>query len=280
MLTYRRVFIAVLLLLIPPTSLQGTEKTTDSHPEIERLMEITGLKQVIESLPDEIEAQINQQKISSPEAALSDEESRLLFSHFKSEAIYASLRQHLSTTLDKKEVNTLLTMHNDPLMKRIVAAEVASSSHTARREMTSFITELRRKPPSEARTKMIQQLDRAAMSTESVIHVMEMMMRGMGEMMLERSGEYSSADREQMAAVIGDTTRLVEGELRRQIIMSMHYIYRDFSDDELKRYVQQLNSSENQRYTRAAVAGIGEVIINAFKQGIDRLMLLRNARAA
>lgn len=279
MLTSTRQLIATLILFALATPLHSAESAADANPQIDELMQITGLKQVIEGFPEEIEAQINHQKTINPEAALSDEESRLLFSHFKTETIYTSLQQHLAANLDRNEIDTLLKMHKAPLMKRIVAAEIASSSIKAQKEMTAFVAKLRDKPPSESRIKMIRQLDRASMSTESVVYIMEAMMLGMGEMMLERSGKYSSAEKAQMEKVIANTTRLIEGELRQQIIMSMHYIYRDFSDDEVMRYIKQLNSDENQHYTRAAVKGIGNVIIDAFKHGIDQLMQLRHAKA-
>ena len=171
-------------------------------------------------------------------------------------------------------------MHDDPLMKRIVAAEIAASSPEKQKEMEAFINKLRHKAPPATRIKMIQQLDRTSMSTESVIYIIEMMMLGMNEMMLGRAGENNDAKRAQMQEVIANTTRLIEGELRQQIIISMHYIYRDFSDAEVMHYIEQLKRDENQHYTRTAIEGIGIVILDAFKHGMNQLLQLRNAKAA
>jgi len=285
MLTYTKHTLVTLLLLAPLSSLNAANSAGKIDPEIaqniDQLMQATGLKHVIDSFPQEIEAQIKQQKINNSNAALSDEESRLLFSHFKSDTIYRDLKRHLNNKLDRKSLSTLLKMHDEPLMKRIVAAEIAASSPARQKEMTAFISELRHKAPSETRIKMIQQLDRTSMSTESVIYIMEMMMLGMNEMMLRREGEGNDAKRRaQMQEVITNTTRLIEGELRQQIIMSMHYIYRDFTDAEVMHYIEQLKRDENQHYTRTAIEGIGIVILDAFKHGMNQLLQLRNAKAA
>jgi len=284
MLTCTRQTLFALLLIIPFTPLHAESKRGEVDPnisqEVDQLMKITGLKQMIDTFPQEIEAQINQQKMGNPNGALTEEESRLLFSHFSADTIYQSLKQHLSRTLDSREISTLLQVHDKPLMKRIVTAEVASSSIESQKEMAAFIAGLRHRPPSDQRMKMIQQLDRASMSTDSVIYIIEMMMLGMGELMMERNGELNTASKAQMEETITNTIRLIEGELRQQIIMSMHYIYRDFSDAEVMRYIEQLKSDENQHYTRAAIEGIGIAILDAFKQGVDQLLLLRNARAA
>jgi len=61
--------------------------------------------------------------------------------------------------------------------------------------------------------------------------------------------------------------------------MSMHYIYRDFTDKELKHYITQLKREESQHYTWTAIEGIGIIILDAFKHGMKQLLQLRNARA-
>jgi len=267
------------LLFLTPSSLLFAAGNSTNEAEIDQLMQVSGLKHVIESFPKEIEAQIKQQQTSNPSTALSNEESKLLFSHFKSNIIYDSLKQHLSSKLDPQSLTTLLAMHDDPLMKRIITAEITASSSKAEKEMGTFIDTLRHTPPPSARIKLIQQLDRTAMSTESVLYIMQMMILGMNEMMTGHDGENSAAQRAQQQEMIANSSRLLEGELRQQIIMSMHYIYRDFTDEELKQYITQLKRDENQHFTRTAIEGIGIIILDAFKYGMKQLLQLRNARA-
>ncbi len=284
MLTYTKHALLTLLLLAPLSPLCAQNKDARINPEIDQsidqLMRVSGLKYTIDSFPQEIRAQIKQQKLSNPRAALTDEESTLLFSQLNSDAIYRNLKQHLNSQLDSEKLTALLEMHNDPLMKRIVAAEIAASSVETQKEMATFIAKLRHKPPSEQRIKMIQQLDRVSMSTESVLYIVEIVMLGMSEMMLGREGKNNDTNRAQMQAEIASTSRLIEDELRQQIIMSMHYIYRDFSDAEVMHYIEQLKRDASQHYTHAAIEGIGIVILDAFKQGMNQLLQRRNARAA
>ena len=272
-----RTLSALLLLAASAVLFAATDQKTEQ--KIDQLMLVSGLKHAIERFPLEIEAQIKQQQISNPDDALSNEESKLLFSHFKPDIIYDSLKQHLSNKLDPQSLNTLLAMHDAPLMKRIIIAETAASSSKTEKEMGTYIDTLRHTPPPAARIKLIQQLDRAAMSTESVLHIMQMMILGMNEMMAGRHDENSPAQRAQQQKMIANASHLIEGELRQQIIMSMHYIYRDFTDEELKNHITQLKRDESQYFTRTAIEGIGIVILDAFKHGMKQLLQLRNARA-
>ncbi len=283
MLTCTRHALLTLLLLTSLSPLCAENRDAGINPEIDQsidqLMRMSGLKHTIDSFPQEIMAQINQQKLSNPRATLTDEERTLLISHFSPDAIYRNLKQHLNSQLDSEALTSLLEMHNDPLMKRIVAAEIAASSVESQKEMATFITELRHKPPSQQRIKIIQQLDHVSMSTESVLYLMEIMMLGMNEMMLGRKDNKNDANRAQIQAEIANTSRLIEDELRQQIIMSMHYIYRDFSDAEVMHYIEQLKRDESQHYTRSAIKGIGIVILDAFKHSANQRLQLRNARA-
>lgn len=273
------------LLLTSSMSSHGTENhheiihsETDQH--INQLMQVTGLKHALDSFPQEIRSQLKQHKISNPGAALSEEESSLLLSQFEAEKIHNTLKQHLNRELGSDALTTLLNMHNDPLMKSIIAAEIAASSEEMQKEMTAFVADLNHQPPTEKRTQLMQQLDRTSMSTESVISIVEMLMLGMSELMMAREGTNNDNNRQQMQTIVTRTTQLIEVELRQQIIMSMHYIYRDFSDEEIAYYTEQLKRDESRHFTRAAIEGIGIVIFDAFKHGIDQLLLLRNARSA
>jgi len=279
MLTYTKHALLALLLLAPSPALFAIERD-NTEAKVEQLMQASGLKHVIERFPQEIEAQINLQKRSSPSTALSDEESKLLFSHFKSSTIYDSLKQYLSHKLNQQTLTTLLAMHDNSLMKRLVTAEVNASSSEHKNDMEAFINTLRHNPPTTSRIKLIQQLDRVAMSTESVLYIMQMMMLGMNEIMTSGQDKSNPSKRAQQQKVITDSTRLIEDELREQIIMSMHYIYRDFTDDELLHYIAELKRDESQHFTRVAIEGIGIIILDAFKHGMNQLLQRRNAKAA
>jgi hypothetical protein len=155
--------------------------------------------------------------------------------NFDSEAMTKQVAASLKTNLDTEKMSRFLEILRQPLALKL-AAEEAKPVQPA--EFREFAQGMRKNPPSSARTKAIQALDDVTHSSALGGELLSVMVQNMVDTMLtdmQKAGKKVNPDARRQ---VGAQLNAMRGQIRGQILATMHFMYRNVSDEDLAAYVK------------------------------------------
>ncbi len=206
-------------------------------PEQIRLyMEVSGIDEMIDSMPVQIEAMFNQRLLTSTKPDAEKEVLELLSNSWDPDVISQSIASHITVNSSKEEINSLLEWRKDATVIKITAAEAESNSVDFQNNLLRYIAALQETPPSQETMKAVKNLvvatDMVDMMVEMTVQVSKAMISGF----LEAEIPESTLDKNDLLSTIDSMRASMRPQMEQQAILISYYIYRNITNEELNAY--------------------------------------------
>ena len=245
---------------------------SETNPKLVTLIEQSGINAVIDFIPQQIQAQVTQIKITEEDPEIAEQLGSIMLKHMSSEQLREKFYILMSSSLDNNLIDLAIAIINKFLVKRIIKAEINASDLANQAEMLSYISNLTNQQPSTQRIQLIQTIESVSHSSEIIGMMLQKVMVGMTSVF-----DLPEADE---AQVKKEVQQMVESQLKPQILLQYHYVYHTFSDHELKDYIEILKTEDYQKFIVITLAGISQILVDAFKNVASDLKKLSDAKAA
>ncbi|CAA0078978.1 Uncharacterised protein [Zhongshania aliphaticivorans] len=214
---------------------------------IEQYIELSGIEEMIDSMPVQIDAMINQRLLTAENPEVEKEVMLVLTDAWDPSDIKASISNHIQNNSNNREISELLEWRRSSLIMKITAAEAESSDPLFQNNLLRYIADLQVSPPTPETTQAIRRL---VVSTDMVSLMVEMTVQVIKAMM----SAFMTAESENGSEVTVDINKEINSmramltpQLEQQAILTSYYIYRNISNDELNSYSSFYDSTLGKR---------------------------------
>lgn len=162
----------------------------------------------------------------------------------------------LEESVPQQDLETMATLLKNPLVKEFSVLEEKLMSPEAQQDMASFKQQLASNPPSEERTKLVNQLIKDLNVTEMAKTTGKNMMRAM----MKGGNRMQSPDRqmtdEQMESFVAKAfTPNMDEMIQKAIYENSLFAYKDVSDEKLAEYVAIWGSEDGKMTMKHIMSG-------------------------
>ncbi|HKA40162.1 MAG TPA: hypothetical protein VKD25_10350 [Burkholderiales bacterium] len=182
---------------------------------------------------------------------------------FQPEPMIARVRTRMGAALTERQLDDTLAWLDSPLGRRITALENESAEPAALPKILAYARELEKRPLSQPRAGLLREMDAATGASE-----VNSLMTEAGILAVALGMNAAQPVEQQVPAdALRENVKASMPQLRQQVtemvVLGMSYTYRSLSDQELGSYLKFLKSPSGAAYSKAAVAGMNEAILEA-----------------
>jgi len=218
-----------------------------SEEKIELYMELSGIEEIIDSMPVQIDAMINQSLLTSKNPEIEKEVLQVLNYAWDFSAIKESIAGHIQKNSSNDEITELLKWQKSPLAIKITAEELESSSPNFQSNLLRYIADLQVAPPPP---ETMQAVRRLVVATDMVNMMVEMIVdvtKAMTTTFMQAASEKGDAGAIELDKKIDSMRAMLTPQMEQQAILMSYYIYRNLSDEELDNYSSFYESNIGKR---------------------------------
>ncbi len=252
----RQLSLLVVLCMMGTSALAyAQDKKTDPNTLIEEVLDLSGAKRQIAQIPAVVQVVAAQRK-----TGLQPEEDakvgRILAESYQAEALYQTVKDHLTRSFDHQRFLVLLQWLRSPLARRLLDFEVRASTPEAMQDMQQFASQRHRKPPGRERLTLLRKLDEAAGVTEFNIEMILSSFRGLAKAIDPLLPPEKRLKKGQLEQLVSDMRAQMETAIHNEVILTMLYTYQSATDTELRAYVAFLESETGRWFSSVASDGM------------------------
>lgn len=247
----------ILFLLTLPVTAWGTKLTEHT---LNMLIELSGVTEQIESMPDFLRSSVIQNLQQQGECAASPQEIATALgkiNNFKASDATRIMRSTFHQSITEEEAQTVLSWLTSDLGKKITKAEKDASSPGVEKIIQEQYHALLNKTDLLKAAKKIDQT--SSLSEQALSQYKKGIEATMDVMGLskEQSAEGKAALEKQMPTI--------QSALEQYVQVSLIYTYQDFTTKELDRYIDFLKTPQAKKMNKALFQGL-ENIFNQAQQ--------------
>jgi hypothetical protein len=268
-----RIVVGVLLIAwLLADHVSHAASSPETAEKVNRLIDVSGLRHTARQVLPGMAGSFDDpsQKIpGNVRAALRDAAAQA----FQPDPMIERIRARLGATLTARQLDETLAWLDSPLGRRITAMENEAAEPAAVPRIQGYARELERRPPGKRRADLIRELNLATGAGEFNALMMEatLLATALGLNAAQPVQQQLPSD------VMRQRVRSSLPQLREQtdqvVILAMFYTYRPLSDQELGSYLKFLKSPSGAAYSKGAIAGFGDAMLEAngrFMQAIPK----------
>lgn len=236
--------------------------------EAQAFLHDSGLNELIASLPETVEQQLNLKRLTETNQLKFEQAKEAITQAANSIQSNNLAMNYLTKHADADKLKGAITFLASPLGQRVSAEEREASTPNAQLEMQAYAMQMAETPPPAKRIKLIQDLT-DALNSDAVILTL---MKGTFYSLLEVTEELNPEASDGLKEILDSEWQKMEPMLAEQfnqfMVMGAHYSYRNLSDEDLKSYIDFLNTDSGQAYWKAGIE-----IVNLYLQGFIKEMV-------
>lgn len=248
---------AMLVLLLCQDAIGSAVENLDGM--VDSVLDMSGFNRIVDNLPQIMDAQQTWRQTTQPATAESDRVSQLLRESFDQKAARKTSREYFLKNVDAQTMKYVMVWLKSPLGQRLSAAESESVGPERQAAMLRYLADLQETPPPSERVALMQQLEEVTRSSELVTGILMNIFTNTLKNVPVKSG-----DEESLLDELENLMPAIREQLRQQTILSSLYTYREFTDEELEKYIAFYESASGSRYNEAGAAAIGAVMEQMF----------------
>ena len=238
-----------------PRSYVDLDALVDKEAMVAEAIELMGLRRLI----DEIASSARQAAAGIDEGSPTSEMLVDAMSEgFASERIYRVAEETFREKATGMRLGTALEWLRSPFARRMERAESSGFEGS----LESYIAGLESAPPSGDRVELLLRLDRASGTSDAAVEMQVAMMKALLQGMYSLGAGTDHAIERAVDLARPKFAR----ETRNRIQLSLHFLYRDVSDDELVQYLAYLESEDGEWLTRVLL----KALFAAMEEGARR----------
>ena len=230
------------------TAIENSAEKQARSAMVSKIVAASGMDELLEQLPNIVAMSFEQQ----PEPPIDEESFEKLKAVFVQPFDPARTRPALIHFIEKRydsqryaEVAALL---ETPLSKKITSLELQAQTPEAFQEMMQFANSMLSQP-SPQRLALVERLDKAQQTTESMVEVQMMMPSAMMKNMNRIVPADEKIADDEMTQMLAQMREQSLPQARQFMQLTMVYTYRSVADGELEEYVRLVESDTGQYLT-------------------------------
>nr|WP_227497988.1 DUF2059 domain-containing protein [Marinobacter santoriniensis] len=183
---------------------------------------------------------------------------QVVSSSIRAEDIEQRILDDLDRSLSAEQLQSVKDWYETPQAGKLSRAEIAASAPSAWPTIQQQAPALNKRFKGTDRAKLFDRFDRASRATESAVDTAVALQLSLASAMSALSGEPAS-DAQTRQRIESQRDRL-KGIVGQQVYDSYLYTYQDFSNQELKLYLDFLESDAGSAFTRVVTRSIQQAI--------------------
>lgn len=191
---------------------------------------------------------------------------------FNSRKIRGQVIADLDRGLSNDALKTVLDWYQAPLGEQITGLESGAAQPSAWREIERRGPQLISEYKGTAREQLFSQFDRASRATESAVDTAIAVQVAFGTAMAAFNGQ--DADFDRIRDQVESQRTMLSGMVEQQVYAAYLYTYRELSDDQLKSYIEFMQTREGNRYNEVVTDSVQQAIIRPIESIGTGLMRL------
>ena len=176
-----------------------------------------------------------------------------------------TIKEHINSHMTSSELDSVLAWFDSDLGRKINKAEEDASSAEAYSQARQVSAGLQSQPQDPLRKQLISEIDRASHLSEVTTGMKMSMIINMTEARPSASSNRDSY-KEEMISQIKDRRGLIQENTTREVMARLLFAYRSMSDNELKQYLNFLNSEAGKKYADTIAEALLSAVENSNKQ--------------
>jgi hypothetical protein len=256
---------SALILTLMCLSFPGFAAKGLSEADAQTFLHDSGLDALIDSLAPTMEQQLNMQRLTQAnqlQFAEAEDAIKQAINNIQGNELALN---YLTTEADSKNLKAAMQFLASPLGRRIAVEEREASSPQAQLEMQAYAMQMAKTPPSEQRIELIQSLADALNADQVILSLMKGIFFTLVDVTEGLTPDASAGLKADLEAEWQQMEPMLSGQFRQFMVMGSHYSYRNLSDDDLKSYIDFLNTESGQAYWMAGLK-IVDIYLQAFAQ--------------
>ncbi len=252
----------------------------ETHQEmVQRYIEISGIKNMLTSFPEQMDAMAAQARLTSRDPEVEKQVFEMMKESFNIERFEEELATYLLQNTDRQLLHKLLRWLESPLAKKVTREEVRSSSPSEQTNMIRYIIDMKELPPTEERIELIRRLEETTRMSDLMTKIFMEIMKGMMESVNLALPEMKRESLDRIYTEIGKMQPAMKDAFRQQIILSSFYTYRNISSRELTRYIHFYATETGQEEIRITGNALGYILKQWFSEVSRNLVLLHKGKS-
>jgi hypothetical protein len=244
------------------TSISYAASSPETAAKIARLLDASGIAHTVRQLLPSMAMGIDDpgQKIpANVRVALREAVGQA----FQPNPMIERVRTSMGASLTTRQLDDTLAWLDSPLGRRITALENESADPAVLPKLRAYARELEKRPLPQRRVELIREMDAATGASEVNVLTTE---AGILAVALGMNAA-QPAQQQMPAETLRQRVKATMPQLRQQltglVALGMSYTYRSLSDQEVESYLKFLKSPSGMAYSKAAVAGMTEAVMEA-----------------
>lgn len=203
-----------------------------AEAKIEQYIELSGIDEMIDSMPVQINAMTNQRLLTSENPEVDKEVMQVLVDAWDPSAIKSSIANYIQDNSNDADVSELIKWRKTPLIVKITDAEAETSDPNFQNGLLRYIADLQVAPPAPETVESIRRLVVSTDMTEMMVEMIVQITKAMTAPLIDSESQaVAILDKE-----IDSMRLLLTPQMEQQAILMSYYIYRNISDEELNIY--------------------------------------------
>ena len=233
---------------------------------VTKLMEISGINQQIEQMPEHINASLTQTD-GLPEETRK-QLSQAMTESFATDKLKKTIHDYLLANLSETDLNTTLAWLESPLGQKITRLEIENSDTEATQAMQQKLPELLN---DTKRFSLMRDLDEATNASQATIAMVLNIQKAMLLGMMAAAPDDERMNEADIDQLIASIRPQIESQYELLVIASMAYSYRSLSDAEIHQYIDFARSNAGQRYHQQVIKAMSKAMNEASHAAGSRL---------
>ncbi|MDA8126987.1 MAG: hypothetical protein M0009_17590 [Deltaproteobacteria bacterium] len=241
--------------------------------KIAKYIELSGIEKVIDSIPSQLDAVSSQRLMTSKTPDADKKAIELLKEAFDGQRARKELFNFVTKQIENDLLlQNLLKWYESPLAQKIDNEESSSSGADKQADLLQYLTVLQKNPPTRERIDIIQEVESTIQLSELTTNIVVEIMKGMFKTISltvpkEKQVELADIEKE----IIKLRPIMKEG-LRKQMVLSSFYIYRNLSNAELREYIAFCKTETGKKEIEITGGALSYVLSQWFAVATDKIL--------
>ncbi|MCF6252628.1 MAG: hypothetical protein L3J75_15385 [Methylococcaceae bacterium] len=265
----KNVFFASFIVLF---SLNASSSADEKNELVTKIVKASGIELIIESIPEQFEAQKTQRRTTSRNPEIDDLVTKIFIENFNESLAKEQVHLTIFNKIDLNNLKKIVVWLDSPLGQRFSSAEVTASSPNAEADLLRYLADLQTSPPSQDRIALFQTFEKAAGLTDSAVSIFESLMRTIISGIRAITPESEGVSEEKINSQIGIMIPILRQGMWQKMIAMSHFTYQEFTNEEVNEYIAFLNSNAGKQFSNIAVNVVKVIYDDMIKRSLPKLI--------
>jgi len=233
------------LLFLPSTCLFASELNAENA---QKFLHDSGLSELIDALPQTLEQQLNLPRLMAVNTIPRDSAQQAVDVALSQVGGQQLALSYLTSKPVAQALSGAVDFLASPLGQRIVAEERAAATPDAQLEMQAYAMQMASTPPANARISLIQDLMLAQNADQVILKLMQGTFYSVLDITQSLNPDLAKGLKIEMDKAWSKMKPVLSEQFSEFMLMGVQYSYRHISDEDLKTYIQFLNTPSGKAY--------------------------------